>query len=55
MIIEKNNNFKNLGKNQKGISRGSMLGSVIVNFMLSNAFPKDVMMLEDPCENQRCL
>ncbi len=41
-LIDKNNNFRNLGRNRRGVPQGSILGPVIVNYMLSYSFPNDV-------------
>jgi len=41
--IDKKNNFKNLGKNLQGVSQSSVLGPLIMNYMLSRALPPDVL------------
>jgi len=42
-LIDKNRDFKNLGKVNRGVSQGSVLGPSIANLLLSNAFPKNVL------------
>lgn len=40
-LIDKNNNFKNLGKVNRGVFQGSILGPSIANLLLSNTFPEN--------------
>ena len=42
-LINKNRDFKNLGKVNRGVPQGSILGPSIANLLLSNAFPKNVL------------
>lgn len=42
-LIDKNNDFKNLGKINRGVSQGSILGPSIANLLLSNAFPENFL------------
>lgn len=42
-LIDKNHDFKNLGKVNRGVPQGSVLGPSITNLLLSNAFPKNVL------------
>lgn len=42
-IIDKNRDFKILGKVSRGVPQGSILGPSIANLLLSNAFPKNVL------------
>ena len=42
-LINKNRDFKNLGKINRGVPQGSILGPSIANLLLSNAFPKNVL------------
>lgn len=43
-IVEKKNNFKNLGRNCRGVLENSILGPIVINFMLSQSFPSDVIL-----------
>jgi len=42
-LIDKNRDFKNLGKVSRGVLQSSVLGPSIANLLLSNAFPKNVL------------
>jgi len=42
-IIDKNCDFKNLGKVNRGVPHGSLLGPSIANLLLSNALPKKIL------------
>lgn len=42
-LIDKNQNFRNLGKIKRGVLLGSILGPSIANLMLSNAFPEKIL------------
>ena len=42
-LLDKNRNFKNLGKVNRGVSQGSILGPSIANLLLSNAFPENIL------------
>ena len=42
-LINKNRDFKNLGKVKRGVLQGSVLGPSIANLLLSNAFPKNFL------------
>jgi hypothetical protein len=41
-IVDKTNNFKNLGRNQRGISQYTVLGPVIVNYILFTVYQEDI-------------
>jgi RNA-directed DNA polymerase len=41
--IDKNRDFKILGKVNRGVPQGSILGPSIANLLLSNAFPKNIL------------
>lgn len=41
-IVDKSQDFKKLRKISRGISQDSIIGFSIVNFLLSNAFPKNI-------------
>ena len=41
--IDKNRDFKILGKVNRGVTQGSILGPSIANLLLSNAFPKNIL------------
>jgi len=43
ILIDKNRDFKSLGKVNRGVPRGSILGPSIANLLLSNAFPKNII------------
>ena len=40
-LIDKNHDFKDLGKVNRGIPKGSVIGPGIANLLLSNAFPEN--------------
>ena len=42
-LIDKNRDFKNLGKVSRGVPQGSILGPSIANLLLSNAFPENIL------------
>jgi len=42
-LIDKNCDFKNLGKLSRGVSQNSIIGPSIANLLLSNAFPLDIL------------
>jgi len=42
-LIDKNRDFKNLGKVNRGVPQGSILGPSIANLLLSNAFPENML------------
>ena len=42
-LINKNRDFKKLGKVNRGVPQGSILGPSIANLLLSNAFPKNLL------------
>jgi hypothetical protein len=42
-LIAKNRDLKNLGKVNRGVPQGSILGPSIANLLLSNAFPKNIL------------
>jgi retron-type reverse transcriptase len=42
-LIDKNHDFKNLGKVSLGVSQDSIIGPSITNLLLSNAFPKNIL------------
>nr|WAK84998.1 hypothetical proteine [Amicula sp. isolate GU52X-4 cfCalB7] len=42
-FIDKNRDFKKLGKVNRGVPQGSILGPSIANLLLSNAFPVNVL------------
>jgi retron-type reverse transcriptase len=42
-LIDKNRDFKNLGKVSRGVPKGSILAPSIANLLLSNAFPKNIL------------
>lgn len=54
-IIEKKVCFKNLGRNQRGVPQGSILGPLIANFMLSQSFPKDILVQKGTGKNRKWL
>jgi len=41
-LIDKNRNFKNLGRVNRGVPQGSILGPSVANLLLFNAFPKNI-------------
>lgn len=43
ILIDKNRDFKSLGKVNRGVPQGSILGPSIANLLLSNAFPKNII------------
>jgi retron-type reverse transcriptase len=45
--IEKNRDFKILGKVNRGVHQGSILGLSIANLLLSNVFPKNILKEKD--------
>jgi retron-type reverse transcriptase len=42
-LIDKNRDFKNLGRVNRGVPQGSILGPSIANLLLSNAFPENIL------------
>lgn len=50
-IVDKNRDSKSLGKVNRGVSQGSILGPSIANLLLSNVFPKNV--LKEQGENRQ--
>ena len=42
-LINKNRDSKNLGKVNRGVTQGSILGPSIMNLLLSNAFPENIL------------
>jgi RNA-directed DNA polymerase len=42
-LIDKNKNFKNLGRINRGVPQDSILGPNITNLLLSNAFPENIL------------
>lgn len=42
-LLDKNRDFKNLGKVNRGVLQGSILGPSIANLLLSNAFPANIL------------
>jgi RNA-directed DNA polymerase len=42
-LIDKNRDFKNLGKVNRGVPQNSVIGPSIANLLLSNAFPKNIL------------
>lgn len=42
-LMDKNRDFKNLGKVNRGVPQGSILGPSIANLLLSNAFPENIL------------
>lgn len=42
-LLDKNRDFKNLGKVNRGVPQGSILGPSIANLLLSNAFPENIL------------
>lgn len=42
-LLDKNRDFKNLGKVNRGVPQGSILGPSIANLLLSKAFPKNIL------------
>lgn len=46
-FIDKNNDFKNLGKVNRGVPQDSILGQSIANLLLSNAFPENFLKEKD--------
>ena len=42
-LVDKNGGFKNLGRINRGIPQGSILGPSVANLLLSNAFPNNVL------------
>lgn len=42
-LIDKNRDYKNLGRVNRGVPQGSILGPSILNLLLSNAFPENIL------------
>ena len=42
-LIDKNRDYKNLGRVNRGVPQGSILGPSIANLLLSNAFPENIL------------